>query len=242
MSAKTTKLPVRSASSLTDAKRPGLNVHLVKGKEDNRPTIKPTRQPAKQPLSTIVSEVEYISNRMDSAVSISASVTTTTSKTNMITSTPAPEQQSKRSSRQLETPPLSCVAVTMTQVSETGKKAIDSSSPVVAASLTAAEAPIPVQDLHYFESVDMDKRDVDYYKQLVAFRQNNLETYCKQWDATLASLAVPDDVQGDVRAACGKAKLLIAERFDQFADLIRQCESAIAFRISMQHLKIEFKK
>ena len=34
----------------------------------------------------------------------------------------------------------------------------------------------------------------------------------------------PDDVQGDIRSACGLAKLLIEERFDQFNDLIRQAE------------------
>ena len=37
----------------------------------------------------------------------------------------------------------------------------------------------------------------------------------------------PDDVQGDIRSACGLAKLLIDERFDQFNDLIRQAEEYI---------------
>ena len=38
------------------------------------------------------------------------------------------------------------------------------------------------------------------------------------------SLPPPEDVQGDIRSACGLAKLLIDERFDQFNDLIRQAE------------------
>ena len=44
---------------------------------------------------------------------------------------------------------------------------------------------------------------------------------------TVTVLPPPEDVQGDIRSACGLAKLLIDERFDQFNDLIRQAEEYI---------------
>lgn len=90
-------------------------------------------------------------------------------------------------------------------------------------------APVQQQlDCAYFDSIELDKRDVAYYKALVDFKTSLLNSYRAQWTERLDAegALVPDDVQGDVRAACGLAHLLIKERFDQFSDLIQQCENA----------------
>ena len=89
-------------------------------------------------------------------------------------------------------------------------------------------APVQQLDSAYFDSIELDKRDVAYYKALVDFKTSLLNGYRAQWTERLDAdgALVPDDVQGDVRAACGLAHLLIKERFDQFSDLIQQCENA----------------
>lgn len=89
-------------------------------------------------------------------------------------------------------------------------------------------AAVQQLDSAYFDSVELDKRDVTYYKALVDFKTGLLNGYRAQWTERLDAegALVPDDIQGDVRAACGLAHLLIKERFDQFSDLIQQCENA----------------
>jgi hypothetical protein len=85
-----------------------------------------------------------------------------------------------------------------------------------------------VLDAAYFQSVELEKRDVAYYKSLLAFNTNLLHTLCSEWTSVCATSAhvLPEDLLGDIRSACGLGKLLIDERFDQFNDLIRQCENS----------------
>lgn len=85
-----------------------------------------------------------------------------------------------------------------------------------------------VLDAAYFQSVDLEKRDVEYYKSLLAFNTNLLHSLCSEWTSVCATSAhvLPEDLLGDIRSACGLSKLLIDERFDQFNDLIRQCENS----------------
>ncbi len=72
----------------------------------------------------------------------------------------------------------------------------------------------------YFESIELANRDVAYYRALCDFEAKNLSTWISNW----SSASVPEDLEGDVRLACGLAKLLIDERCTQFHGLVNQCE------------------
>ena len=67
---------------------------------------------------------------------------------------------------------------------------------------------------------------VNYYRQLVIEKTNILNSLANVWtnmyegDATIS-----DDHKGEIRCACGLAKLLIDERFTQFNELIDKCEN-----------------
>ncbi|RMZ93836.1 disks large-associated 5 isoform X2, partial [Brachionus plicatilis] len=76
----------------------------------------------------------------------------------------------------------------------------------------------------YFDQVELDKRDVKYYRDLVRFSTDKLTNLGAQWTK---QNEVPEEFQGDVRSACGLAKLLIDERFSQFSELINQCEETM---------------
>ncbi|RNA36118.1 disks large-associated 5 isoform X2 [Brachionus plicatilis] len=76
----------------------------------------------------------------------------------------------------------------------------------------------------YFDLVEVDKRDVKYYRDLVRFSTDKLTNLAAQWTKENEA---PEEFQGDVRSACGLAKLLIDERFSQFSELINQCEETM---------------
>ncbi|CAF0747005.1 unnamed protein product [Brachionus calyciflorus] len=78
------------------------------------------------------------------------------------------------------------------------------------------------KDDKYFEDYILEKRDVKYYRDLVTFNTKKLNKFGDLWNDVYSH--VPEDIQGDIRSACGLAKLLIDERFAQFSDLIQQCE------------------
>jgi hypothetical protein len=82
-------------------------------------------------------------------------------------------------------------------------------------------ARIVIENDEYFENIDLDKRDVKYYRSLVDFNTKKLTNFIDTWSK---NKIVPDDYEGDVRLACGLARLLIDERFNQFSGLINQCE------------------
>ena len=65
-----------------------------------------------------------------------------------------------------------------------------------------------------------------YYRDLVVNKTNHLTNLSNQWTQTCNSttISIPDNIQGEIRCACGLAKLLIDERFNQFSDLIDQCD------------------
>lgn len=86
--------------------------------------------------------------------------------------------------------------------------------------------PEPVYTWDYFEKIDLNKRDVKYYRTLVQFNTTNLNNLGNEWNSLCSSGAVPEEIQGDIRSACGLAKLLIDERFSQFSELINQCEQS----------------
>jgi hypothetical protein len=70
-------------------------------------------------------------------------------------------------------------------------------------------------------------KDIQYYRNLVEINTQLLNNCSSKWTSMNddPSYCPPEDVQGDIRSACGLAKLLIDERFDQFNDLIRlACE------------------
>jgi hypothetical protein len=70
-------------------------------------------------------------------------------------------------------------------------------------------------------------KDIQYYRNLVEINTQLLNNCSSKWTSMNEdpSCSPPEDVQGDTRSACGLAKLLIDERFDQFNDLIRlACE------------------
>lgn len=76
------------------------------------------------------------------------------------------------------------------------------------------------------EQVKIEDRDVEYYRELVQIQTRNLEklsekylSYCKD-----EKLQIPSDIEGDIRSASGLANLLSVERFNQFIELIDQCE------------------
>lgn len=75
------------------------------------------------------------------------------------------------------------------------------------------------------------EQSVKHFRSLVESKTRELFDLSQTWtnlcnkDAEL----IPDGIQGDIRSACGLAKLLMDERFDQFSELIDQCE-ATSFR------------
>ena len=73
----------------------------------------------------------------------------------------------------------------------------------------------------HFDQVELEKRDVKYYRDLVLFSTEKLNCLGNQWSNMDQ---IPEEAQGDIRSACGLAKLLIDERFSQFNDLINQCQ------------------
>lgn len=81
-----------------------------------------------------------------------------------------------------------------------------------------------VQSLEYFDGVEMSNRDVEYYRSLLSFQTRRLNSLIDEWTAQLDVTQLAEDTQGDIRLACGLAKLLIDERFVQFNGLVNQCE------------------
>lgn len=65
-----------------------------------------------------------------------------------------------------------------------------------------------------------------YFRDLVESKTKELNELSAEWSLICNSNAelVPEQIQGDIRCACGLAKLLIDERFDQFSRLIDQSE------------------
>ncbi len=69
-------------------------------------------------------------------------------------------------------------------------------------------------------------KDIKYYRNLVDINTDLLNNLSNTWTKTneISINIIPDDMQGDIRSACGLAKLLIDERFAQFNDLIHLSE------------------
>lgn len=63
-----------------------------------------------------------------------------------------------------------------------------------------------------------------YYRDLVQTKTKELNQLSAEWTLVCSSAVdlVPEQIQGEIRCACGLAKLLIDERFDQFSQLIDQ--------------------
>ena len=67
---------------------------------------------------------------------------------------------------------------------------------------------------------------VKHFRSLVESKTKQLLGLSDQWTLICNEQveSIPDNTQGDIRSACGLAKLLIEERFKQFSELIGQCE------------------
>ena len=70
-----------------------------------------------------------------------------------------------------------------------------------------------------------------FYRSLVVEKTKSLNTESDRWAELCEKKnepgeAAPEDVEGEIRLACGLAKLLIDERFSQFSELIDQCEQS----------------
>jgi hypothetical protein len=74
---------------------------------------------------------------------------------------------------------------------------------------------------------DEDELSVKYFRKLIETKTKQLLDLSDEWCLICRDQAdiIPDSIQGDIRSTCGLAKLLMEERFKQFAELIDQCES-----------------
>lgn len=225
-----TRQPTRSASSLTESKRPTHNTIPtevgVKKSQSTNGLKKPTTQVSKTTLTAPPQPVhnstyhdlaiDDLTSKIDTIVTISTSTST---------------NKSLIQAQVAQKPVLPKIEVTSPKEKEE-EKVIESNvksrsrnpSPRVKTPAKIEKQEVPVIDSEYFERIELDKRDVAYYKSLLEFKTRMLNGFCDEWEAGCGE--APEDIQGDGRSACGLAKLLIDERFNQFADLIRQCESS----------------
>lgn len=76
---------------------------------------------------------------------------------------------------------------------------------------------------------DNTSESVKYFRNLIVDKTKLLEDLANIWEALVNKVQEPvisDENQGDIRCACGLAKLLIEERFSQFKELIDKCEDS----------------
>ncbi|KAL4235527.1 hypothetical protein ACF0H5_003924 [Mactra antiquata] len=78
------------------------------------------------------------------------------------------------------------------------------------------------------ENTDTNKNekehDVPYFRELLRTETKRLTDICDHWTEVNETSQLTDDVHGQIRAAVGKAQLLIAQRFKQFSGLVDNCE------------------
>lgn len=63
------------------------------------------------------------------------------------------------------------------------------------------------------------KLDGEYYLNVTRTEENRLMSLCRQMEADLYCQDIPEDASGKIRAAIGKANLLVNQKFKQFEDL-----------------------
>jgi hypothetical protein len=81
-------------------------------------------------------------------------------------------------------------------------------------------APLPLDTEHA----------ADHFRELMVSHTRRLESLCGHWEALDTEPRdeneepIPDAARGHIRAAVGKARLLISQRFRQFSGLVTNCE------------------
>lgn len=103
-------------------------------------------------------------------------------------------------------------------------------TPVVVINKEVIISPIPTPlETQISKDPNQNTREtIAYYRRLVTDKTGLLDDLINTWDAVCNQvLATPisEDNQGDIRCACGLAKLLIDERLAQFSELIDKCEN-----------------
>ncbi|XP_062580767.1 disks large-associated protein 4-like [Saccostrea cucullata] len=63
------------------------------------------------------------------------------------------------------------------------------------------------------------QQDGEYFLRLTQQWEDRLTSHCRQIEGDLESPSTPEDVRGKIRAAVGKANLLISQKFKQFREL-----------------------
>ena len=93
-------------------------------------------------------------------------------------------------------------------------------------------ASVPVEVAEESPSVEIQKEDaetkerkVEEFRNLLKSETERLSKLCEKWeDLSKSEEALAEDVAGEVRSVLGLARLVMAERFCQFAGLIDNCQ------------------
>ena len=93
-------------------------------------------------------------------------------------------------------------------------------------------ASVPVEVAEESPSVEIQKEDeeikerkVEEFRNLLKSETERLGKLCEKWeDLSKSEEALAEDVAGEVRSVLGLARLVMAERFCQFAGLIDNCQ------------------
>ncbi|XP_059180364.1 disks large-associated protein 5 isoform X2 [Centropristis striata] len=68
------------------------------------------------------------------------------------------------------------------------------------------------------------KHDVPYFRSEIANETDRLMTLCASWEFKVEDESIPEEMRDRMRTAIGQARLLMKERFNQFAGLVDDCE------------------
>ena len=126
--------------------------------------------------------------------------------------------------------------ITARKEAENDAKSVDKESPKqeveVVRNLKENSPSVEIRE----EEVETQEKKVEGFRNLLKSETERIHKLCEKWEELLQSGEdLAEDVAGEVRSVLGLARLVVAERFSQFAGLIDNCQ----FRRGEKETKVE---